>query len=474
MIKTNNKLNSKVAKALEDIVGKENILTSKEDCIMYATDSTATGTDLYLPDYVIFPSNTEEISEIVKIANKYSIPITTRGAGTNMAGACVPYQAGIVLCTNKMNKIIEFNQQNQTIKVQTGLVLADLKNIVEEAGLFYPPDPSNYKVSTVGGSVAMSSCGARTFKYGGTKDYVIDLTVVLASGEIIKTGSNTIKNATGFNLTQLFVGSEGTLGIITEATFKLIPKPKMNALIMVYFKTIYETTNAINTIIANKIIPSVMDILDKTTMEIIEKFYPAGFKTDNEAAIFIEVDGNEISINQQIETIQNICTELKAADIQIAIEEEEKEKLWTSRRASFGAVTKLRPNVLSEDMVVPRDKMPEMVKRIYEIGAKYNLNISIVGHAGDGNVHPHIAFDMRDSEENSRVQQAVNELFMQAISLNGKISGEHGIGSVKAKYLEYSVDKNALKYMKLIKSLFDPQNIMNPNKIFIDYDASKF
>ena len=469
MIKTTDRQNNSIIKAFEKILGRENVLISKEERIMYATDSTAVSTDLYLPDYILMPENTEQISHIMKIAYKNAIPVTTRGAGTNMAGACVPFKGGIIICTNKMNKILDIDVQNRTIKVQSGVIVGDMQSVAEKNGLFYPPDPSNLKVSTIGGSLAMSSSGSRTFKYGGTKDYVLALTVVLANGDVIKTGSDTIKNATGYNLTQLFTGSEGTLGIITEATFRLIPKPENTNVMLAYFKTVDDGAKAINSIILNKITPSVLDIMDKTTMEIIEKFYPCGFLTDNEASLFIEVDGKTSEINEQIEQIRKICTEHNSTEIQIAATDEEKDKLWTARRSSFGAVAKLRPNVLSEDMVVPRSKMPLMIKRTYEIAEKYGLNISIVGHAGDGNFHPHIAFDMRDKEETERVNKAVKELFLQAINFGGKISGEHGIGSVKAKYLKYSVDTFALKYMQEIKRLFDPRGIMNPNKVF-DYE----
>ncbi len=469
MIKTINKTEKNIEKKFIKILGEENVLTSQEDCIMYATDSTAVSTDLYLPDYILFPSSTEQVSEIMKIACENSIPVTVRGAGTNMTGACIPFKGGIVLVINKMNKILDFDVKNQTIKVQTGVIVGDLQTKVEKEHLFYPPDPSNLKVSTIGGSLALSSCGSRTFKYGGTKDYVLDLTVVLPDGEVLKTGGNTIKNATGFNFTQLFIGSEGTLGVITEATFRLIPKPEATNVMLVYFKDIDDAANAINGIIQNKVVPSVLDIMDKTTMETIEKYSPAGLLTDNAAALFIEVDGNKAEIERQIELISKICEGYSATEQHIAKSEKEKQKLWTARRSSFAAVTNLRPNVLSEDMVVPRSQMPLMIKKTYEIAQKYDLEISIVGHAGDGNCHPHIAFDMRDIQEVERVNGAVKELFLHAVDLGGKISGEHGIGSVKAKYLKYSVDACALKYMKQIKKMFDPKNIMNPQKVF-DYE----
>ena len=469
MIKTVDNIKNNIKTKFEKIVGTDSVLTSKEDRIMYATDSTAVSTDLYLPDYVIMPQNTEQVSEIMKIAYANKIPVTARGAGTNMTGACIPFKGGIVLLTNKMNNILEFDKLNQIIKVQTGVIVGDIQTTVEKAGLFYPPDPSNLKVSTIGGSIALSSSGSRAFKYGGTKDYVLGLTIVLPNGEIIKTGSDTIKNATGLNLTQLFIGSEGTLGIVTEATLRLIPKPENTSLVLAYFSTVEDASKAINGIIDNKIVPSVLDIMDKITMETIENYSPAGFLTNYEAALFIEIDGNKNLLKEQQEKILEVCNKYGAKEYKSAITKPAKEKLWAARRSSFAAVTQLRSNVLSEDMVVPHSKMPEMIRKTYEIGEKYNLSISIVGHAGDGNFHPHIAFDMRDIYEVERVNAAVKELFFTAVELGGKISGEHGIGAVKARYLKYSLDPIALKYMKEIKKLFDPTNIMNPQKVF-DYE----
>ncbi|MDD3593171.1 MAG: FAD-linked oxidase C-terminal domain-containing protein [Candidatus Gastranaerophilales bacterium] len=469
MIKTKENIDKNLIKQFIDILGKENVLTSQEDRLMYSIDSTAVTTDLYLCDYVLFPSSTAQISEIMKLAHKFKIPVTTRGAGTNMAGACVPFEGGIVICTSKMNKIIEIDKQNQTCTVQCGVIVAQLQQAVEEFNLFYPPDPSNLKVSTIGGSIGMSSSGPRTFKYGGTKDYVLGLEVVMADGQILKTGANVIKDVTGLNLTQLFTGSEGILGIVCEVTLRLIPKPQDNRVALIYFDKIDNASSAINAIIAGGITPSVLDIIDQTTMEIIEQFHPAGFLTQNEAALFIEVDGDKSAIEKQISLISAICQDLGSTAQKIANDEIEKQRLWTARRASFGAICKLRPNVLSEDMVVPRTKMPDMIKKTYEIGSKYGLNISIVGHAGDGNFHPHIAFDLRDKEETQRANAAIAEMFECAVAFGGKISGEHGIGRVKAKYLKSSVDPVAFEYMKKIKTLFDPNNILNPGKVF-DYE----
>ena len=466
MIKTAGNVNKKLAMLFSSIVGKENVLTDTEDMIMYATDSTCVSNDLYLPDYVLFPKSTEEISDIMKIAYASNLPVTTRGAGTNMAGCCVPFKGGIVLSLTKMNKIINFDEQNQTITVEAGVVVGDMQNIVEEKGLFYPPDPSNLKVSTIGGSLALSSSGPRTFKYGGTKDYVLALEVVLANGEILEIGTPTIKDVAGYNLLQLFVGSEGTLGIITKATFRLIPKPEANNIMIAYFKKLSDAAKCINDIIMAKFLPSVLDIMDKKTMQTIENYSPAGFLTDNEAALFIEIDGDKNGLKNKINAIKNICEKNHSTHTVVAENQKEKEDIWNARRSAFAAITQSSPNVISEDMVVPRSKMPEMLKKTYEIGKRFSVNISVVGHAGDGNFHPHIAFDLRNIEETERVNSAISELFKTAVDFGGTITGEHGIGSVKSQYLKTCTNPVTYSYMTKIKTLFDEKNILNPQKVF--------
>jgi len=464
MILNDEQQNKEVLKHFQQILGAENVLYEKEDRYIYAVDSTAVSTDTYLPDYVLFVHSTQEVSEVLKIANKYEIPVTVRGAATNMAGCCVPTKGGVVLVTTKMDKILEIDAQNQTCKVQPGVIVVDLQTAVGKEGLTYPPDPSNLKVSTIGGSLALSSSGPRTFKYGGTKDYVIDLEVVLAEGSIMRTAKPTIKNVTGYNLTQLFVGSEGTLGVITEATFRLIPSPETNKIMLAYFNTIDDAANAINGIISAKLTPSVLDIIDKTTMQTIENFKPSGFLTEMEAVLFIEVDGYNEVIDRQINHITEICKQFGSPVQRIANTKEETENIWTARRAAFPAISQLRPNVLSEDMVVPREKMPEMIKQTMLIAKKNGVPVYIVGHAGDGNFHPHYAFDLRDKEETQRVENAIKEVFKKSVELGGTISGEHGIGLVKQKYMKTAVDPLALSYMKQIKALFDPKNILNPDK----------
>ena len=318
----------------------------------------------------------------------------------------------------------------------------------------------------IGGSIGLSSGGPHTFKYGSVKDYVIDLEIVTSDGTIFHTGSSCSKDVTGYNLTQLFVGSEGTLGIVVQATIRLIPKPEAKRVMLAYFDTLEDTSKTVNEIISNLITPSVIDLMDKNTLKTIESFYPSGLLTDKTAALLIEIDGFKADINNQYNKIIEICKTNNSSYIQTAQTKEEEEKIWISRRSSFGATAKLAPNVVTEDVVVPRENIVPLVKGIWSICSKYDLKTCIMGHIGDGNIHPNIALDLRNPNEFNNFQQAKKELFDLALSLNGRLSGEHGIGCEKSFYINKALDQNSLEFMKKIKQLFDPKNILNPNKIF--------
>ncbi len=453
-------------KKLENITGKDNILYDYDSCYAYSTDSTNIIKDNEIADIVIFPENTEQVSKIMKYANENNIPVTARAAGTSVCGACLPKKGGIVLDFAKMNKIIEVNKDNLICIAEPGVVIEDLKKAAEKYNLFYPPDPSNLKVSMLGGSIGLSSGGPHTFKYGSTKDYIIDLEVVLADGTILHTGSSCSKDVTGYNMTQLFVGSEGTLGIITRATIRLIPKPEDTRVLLAYFDTLEDTAKTANDIISNLITPSVIDLLDKNTLATTESFYPSGLLTDKTAALLIEIDGFKSTLDNQYEKIIEICKNNNSSYIQTAKTKEEEEKIWITRRSSFGATAKLAPNVLTEDVVVPRDNIVTLVKGIWNICSKYNLKTCIMGHIGDGNIHPNIALDLRNTEERKNFEKAKAELFELALSLNGRLSGEHGIGCEKSYFINKALDPNNLKLMKQIKNMLDPKNILNPEKIF--------
>lgn len=458
--------NSKLIKDLKNSLSKNNVLDTLEERYAYSQDATNLRNIKNIPDAVVFVENIEQVQNVVRIANKYSVPIICRGAGTNVVGACSTEHGGVVLNFSKMNKILEINHENMTARVEAGVVLGDLQKEVEKLGLFYPPDPSNLAVSTIGGSIAQSSGGAKSFKYGTTKDYVIDLKVVMANGEILHTGSNTIKNATGYNLNTLFVGSEGTLGIVVEATLKLIPKPESKKVLMAYFDTVKDAISTVNKIIEQRIFPATIDFMDKNAIQTVEKFYPANLLTDKEAALIIEIDGFECSMDYQENIIINILKNSGASAIQASHNEDEYNRIWTARRSSMGACAKLKPNVTTDDVIVPRKNLEKLVLGIREICEKYNLTVCMVGHVGDGSVHPQIPIDYNNEDEYKRYKIAKSEIYNLTAKLGGILSGEHGVGSVKREYIDKVVNSVALDYMRQIKKTFDPKNILNPYKIF--------
>lgn len=462
MLMKTNKLISDLKKTLSSC----NVLETLEERYAYAQDATNIKEIKNLPDVVVFVENIEQVQNVVKLANKYKTPIICRGAGTNVVGACSTEHGGIILNFSKMNKILEINRENMTARVQSGVVLGDLQKAVESFGLFYPPDPSNLAVSTIGGSIAQSSGGAKSFKYGTTKDYVIDMKVVMANGEILQTGSNTIKNATGYNLNTLFVGSEGTLGIVIEATIKLIPKPESKKVLMAYFDTVKTAVSAVNKIIEHRIFPATIDFMDKNAIQTVEKFYPANLLTDKEAALIIEIDGFECSMDYQEKIIVNILNSSDASAIQASHNEEEYNRIWTARRSSMGACAKMKPNVTTDDVIVPRENLEKLVLGIREICEKYNLAVCMVGHVGDGSVHPQIPIDYSDENEYQRYKLAKAEIYDLTAKLDGILSGEHGVGSLKREHINKVVNSVALDYMRQIKKTFDPNNILNPYKIF--------
>lgn len=459
-------LTDNLIKELNKALPKENILSDEAERYVYSFDASNNQQNKALPDAVVFVENIEQVLKVVKIANEQMTPIICRGAGTNTVGACIPTHGGIVLNFSKMNKILEINPENMTARVQPGVVVGDLQEAVEKQGLFYPPDPSNLKISTIGGSIAQNSAGARCFKYGATKDYIIDMLVVMANGELIRTGSNTIKNATGYNLGSIFIGSEGTLGIVVEATIKLIPKPEETQVIMAYFDTVEDSIYAVNKIIEKQVFPATIDFMDKNAIQTVEKFYPTGLLCDKESALIIELDGYNTEISRQRETICEILRTNNAANIQYSRTKEEAEHIWAARRSSMAACTKLKPNVTTDDIIVPRSNLAKLVKGVQDICTRHNLTVCLVGHVGDGSVHPQIPTDYNNKDEYKHYKIAKSEIYQLTARLGGIISGEHGIGLEKKAYISQVVDGGALGYMRQIKKIFDPKNILNPYKIF--------
>lgn len=449
---------------VKTFMGSDSVLTELEERYCYAKDAYCFDTECKIPDLVVFVETIEDVQKIVKYANEHKIPVVCRGAGTNMVGACVCPQGGIVLNFSKMNKILEMNSANMTARVQPGVVLGYLKQEAKKLNLFYPPDPSNFKVSTIGGSIAQSSGGAMAFKYGTTKDYVLSLKVVTADGKLMTLGAETIKDASGYHLAQLMIGSEGTLAIVVEATLKLIPLPETRQVISAYFKKTKDAIDSVNNIILSNVFPAAIEFMDKNSMRTIESFMPCGLNIDNEAILLIELDGLKSSMNEQILKVKNALT--LASEIRVAETEEEAERIWNARRASFAASARLAPDVISDDIIVPREHLSKMVEVCNNICARYNLNVCLVGHAGDGNLHPQIALNLEKEEEFQNCIKAKSEIYKAAIELGGALSSEHGIGIEKLSYLENTIGGKSLEYMKMIKRMFDPNNILNPGKIF--------
>lgn len=459
-----NDLIKQAIKQFKGILGEEHVKSSIAQLLAYSYDATANFQRM--PDIVLSPANTQQIVEIVNVCNFYNIPIVPRGSGTNLAAGTVPFKGGVVLLFNRMNQVLEFDKENLTITVQPGMISQEICHFVEQSGFFYPPDPSSMKISTIGGNVSENSGGLRGLKYGVTKDYVKGLEVVLPNGSVLKTGGKLAKDVAGYDLTALLVGAEGTLGIITEITLKLIPLPKSKMTSVAYFHSLEEAAKTVSAIIANKIIPVTLEFLDKKTIVAIEQFMNIGLPTDVEAMLLFEQDGDDEQVEKDIKAMTKIAEENGAFVTQIAKDEAEAEQIKTARRVALSALSKLRPTTILEDATVPRSKIAEMVRRINQIAEKYNVNIATFGHAGDGNLHPTCLTDVRNSEEMERVEEAFAEIFEAALDLGGTITGEHGVGEMKAPYLEWKVGESGIHVMKGIKAAFDPKNIMNPGKIF--------
>jgi len=457
-------LSNDVKEKLISIVTKENFADSKTERLVYSYDATPNFQSM--PDAVVSPRNTTEVSEILKICNKYKVPIVPRGSGTNLCAGTCPTEGGVVLLFKHMNNIMEIDEENLTITVQPGVVTLDMIHAIEEKSLFYPPDPSSMKISTIGGNINENSGGLRGLKYGVTRDYVIGLEAVLPNGDIIRTGGKLAKDVAGYDLTRLFVGSEGTLGVITEATLKLIPMPETRKTMLALYQDLNAAAKSVSKIIANKIIPTTLEFLDQQTLKVVEDFAQIGLPTNVQAVLLIEQDGPLEVVDRDMKKIAEVCKQENAVSIQTAATEEEADALRTARRAALSAIARLKPTTILEDATVPRSEIANMVEAINDISEKYQLTICTFGHAGDGNLHPTCATDARNHEEMERVENAFAEIFEKAIELGGTITGEHGVGAMKAPYLEWKLKAEGIAAMKAIKQAFDPNNIMNPGKIF--------
>ncbi len=456
-------LDQSILKELGSIVGKKHVLTEPEDLVAYSYDGTFAERR---PDIVVRPDSTEQVSEVMKVAWREEIPVVPRGMASGLAAASVPMTGGMVLDTCRMNRIIEIDELNFTVTAQAGVVTQHLADTVAKRGLFYPPDPSSIKQSTLGGNAACNAGGPRCLKYGVTSDYVMGLTVVLADGRILNTGGKAIKNVTGYNLTQLLVGSEGTLGIITQLILKLIPLPKFARTAKAVFPRLADASKCVNSILNAGITPATIELMDETTIATIEEAMNLGLPLDVEAILIIEADGmDQESVVKEIETIADICRTTGARDVEVARTEAERARLWSARRSISPSLARRAPNKLGEDISVPRSAIPEAVASIKEISDKYDIPIAIFGHAGDGNLHPNILFDKRDPVQLEKMKKAAADIFEVSVRLGGTLSGEHGVGNLKLAFLEQDLGPTSIDVMVSIKKTLDPKLILNPGKV---------
>lgn len=448
---------------IEQEIPETRILRNLADRYSYSYDASF---GEYLPDLVVQALTKEEVSFIIKLANEYRIPVYPRGSATSLSGGSLAVNGGIMLDMSQFEKKLIIDQENLLAIVSASVITSEIHEAAERVGLFYPPDPSSSHVSTIGGNILENSSGPKGLKYGTTKEYVIGLEVVTPTGEIIRTGGKTVKNVTGYDLTRLIVGSEGTLGVVTEAIIRLIPKPEDRKTLLASFDSLINSGKAITNILASGILPSAMELMDNACIVAVEKYTPSGLPTEAEAIIIIEVDGHRSAIEEEIDKCAEICKQFNATNVKVAQNEQEREQIWKSRRMVSPAITQIGPTKISEDATVPRSKIPEMMERLSEIREKYQLNLVVFGHAGDGNLHPNILTDKRNIEEMKRVEEAVSEIFEAAIELGGTLSGEHGIGTLKAPYMSLELGEDGLMMMQKIKEAWDPNHILNPGKIF--------
>jgi glycolate oxidase len=458
-------MEAQVIKELEEIVGAENVSSALSDKITHAYDATRKN---YLPDVVVYAATTGEVARIVKLANSWKIPVLPRGAGSGFTGGTLPVRGGIVLVLTRMTKILDIDCENLTAEVEPGVITAELQRQVEKLGLFYPPDPASKEFSTLGGNVAECAGGPRCVKYGVTKDYVLGLEVVTPTGEIIRTGGKTLKNVVGYDLTKLFVGSEGTLGIVTKIILKLIPKPAAKKTMLVQYETIEGAAKSVAAIIRAKIIPTTLEFMDAATIDCIRPTSPIPLPAVCRALLIIEVDGDAAMLDPQITRIQEIIQPFGILAVRVAEDHEESEEIWQVRRNVSPSLRRVNPDKFNEDIVVPRSKVPDMIRALEKIAGDFGVPIVNFGHAGDGNIHVNIMVDLKEPGMAEKVEIVLDQVFQAAINLGGSISGEHGIGTAKAKYLSMELDPATISYMRRIKEAFDPNHILNPGKIFSD------
>jgi glycolate oxidase len=462
--KTTSASDPEVLESLREIVGVENVVVEPDRVEPYGADAVK---EKFPPEAVVFPETTAEVAAILRLANEFLFPVTARGGGVGYTGGAVPVDGGIVVGTDRMKRIIEINVDDLYITCQPGLTTYEVQQAVAEHGLMFAPDPASYKDSFIGGNIAENAGGMRTPKYGVTKHHVLGLEVVTATGEVIRTGGRTVKNVVGFDLTGLMCGSEGMLGIITEATLKLLPMPEATSTVRANFTSMEAACRVLTKFTPEGLLPMAMEVIDKFCVAAVEESYAFGLSRDAEAILLVAVDGSREEVERQAVLIERIIGENGGFDILRSRSKEEEDKLWDVRRAISPSLMKYGTLKINEDVVVPRSRVPELVAKIEAIGKRHNTFVANFGHAGDGNIHVNFVVDREDAAAIARARECVAETFRLSVELGGTISGEHGIGYVKAQYLDYAIDRPTLEMMKGIKKVFDPNGILNPGKMFV-------
>ena len=445
-------------------VGSERVRDDEASLAAYAADALGQG---HSPDLVVLPGTTDEIATVARLCTEYRIPLVVRGAGTGYTGGAVPTSGGVVLSLERMNRILEIDEVNLLAIVEPNVINGDLQRAVERVGLFYPPDPASLESSSIGGNVAECAGGPRAFKYGTTKRYVLALEAVLPTGQIIRTGSKAVKNVVGYDLTQLLVGSEGTLAIITRVTLRLIPKPPVRLTLSAAFPGARHAVEAVTGVIARRVVPAAIELIDSDSLRALETYLgravvPAG----STAMVIVECDGVQSAVDEESRLVEDACREAGAREIRRAASDAEREDVWNVRRQLSLALRATGLLKINHDVVVPRGRIPALLDAVGELAKQYQLRVASFGHAGDGNIHVNLMVDKNDAEELKRARQAERRLFERVVELEGSISGEHGIGFAKAPYLSLELSAEEIALMKRVKAAFDPAGILNPGKIF--------
>jgi len=450
--------------ALRKALSESQVTDSEEDRTVFAYDGTAAMKQR--PLCIVFPESTEEVASVIRLAGEHRVPVVARGAGTGLSGGSVPSEGSLVVCLDRMDNVIELDSRNLTLLLEAGVVTQRIFEIADEANLFYPPDPGSMKVSTIGGNVAENSGGLRGLKYGVTRDYVIGLEVVLADGRICWLGNKCVKDVAGYSLRDLFIGSEGTLGIVTRVLLKLLPKPAAKQTLLVTFEEMAAAAETVSAIIENRIVPCTLEFLDRKTIQCVEAYSKIGLSIDAEALLLIETDGHPAAVEEEAAKIAEIARSRGAMETRRAANEAEANRLATARRSAFSALARLRPTTILEDATVPRSRLAEMIRCIQEVGARHKVEIATFGHFGDGNLHPTFLTDERDEEEMARVETALEEIVEHALRLGGTITGEHGVGLAKKRFLRRQLGDESFALLRSVKRALDPDNLFNPGKIF--------